>query len=128
MKATERAAKEVALEVSNQLLKEKYDDISNVYYSYATVAHDMKNHLIVLEDYCQKGKMEDALEYIARIKEPVSKIKKYISTGNNIIDIILNYKLSVADQDGILIDAEVDPIRGLSITDDDICAGRIRPV
>lgn len=122
MKATERAAKEVALEVSNQLLKEKYDDISNVYYSYATVAHDMKNHLIVLEDYCQKGKMEDALEYIARIKEPVSKIKKYISTGNNIIDIILNYKLSVADQDGILIDAEVDPIRGLSITDDDICA------
>lgn len=122
MKATERAAKEVALEVSNQLLKEKYVDISNVYYSYATVAHDMKNHLIVLEDYCQKGKMEDALEYIARIKEPALKIKKYISTGNNIIDIILNYKLSTAEQAAIIVKTDVDQIEGLNITDDDLCA------
>lgn len=122
IRAVERSAKEVALELSNEFLKEKYDEISTIYYDYATVAHDMKNHLIILEDYCQRGKMEDALEYITRIKEPVSRIKNYLSTGNNIIDIILNYKLSTAEQAGIMVETEVDPIEKLNITDNDLCA------
>lgn len=122
IRVTENTIEKVALEINNQFLKEKYDEISNMYYNYVTAAHDMKNHLIILENYCQNEKYENALEYIRKIKGPVSKIKKYISTSNEIIDIILNYKLSIAEQNGITIKIQTEQINNCGIESDDLCA------
>ena len=82
----------------------------------------MKNHLIILENYCQKGKLEEALDYIRKIKEPVSKVKKFLTTGNDIIDIILNYKLSVAEQKGIVVETETEILQAMIIEENDLCA------
>ncbi len=122
IRASENAAERVALELSNEFLKEKYDEISNVYYDYATVAHDMKNHLIILEDYCQNGKTNEALEYIRKIKKPVTRIKQYLFTGDEVLNIILNYKLAAAEQEGITVEIEAEPVDDLSIENNDLCA------
>lgn len=122
IRASENAAERVALELSNEFLKEKYDEISNVYYDYATVAHDMKNHLIILEDYCQNRKTNEALEYIRKIKKPVTRIKQYLFTGDEVLNIILNYKLAAAEQEGITVEIEAEPVDDLSIENNDLCA------
>jgi hypothetical protein len=59
-----------------------------------SVRHDMKNHIIVLKSLC-KEEPEKINEYLDSISNQMNSETQYVSTGNTVIDSMLNYKLDV---------------------------------
>ena len=43
------------VEYKNMMLEKNYQEIKNLYQNYMYTYHDIKNHLIVLQNYCNKG-------------------------------------------------------------------------
>lgn len=110
------------IELKTNLLEENYQELRNIYRNYAYTGHDMKNHLLILENYCKRGENEKAVQYIEKIQKPIHSIKQYIKSNNEIIDMILNYKFSEAEKKGICIDVEWDLEIVLDIDEVDLCA------
>lgn len=69
--------------------------------------HDMKNHLLMLQSYIDRGQCDKAVKYIQDISDCMLVPDQYISTGNQEVDIILNYKLAQADELGCSIDTQI---------------------
>lgn len=113
----------VTLEIYNKIMTDRYHEIEQVYHEFAFVNHDIKNHLIVLGEYEEAGEHDKALAYLKQIQIPLSqKISRYIKTGNDTIDIILNFKLMEAEKKGISIDIDSEIITEWQIDDADLCS------
>lgn len=113
----------VTLNIYNKMMADKYHEIEKVYREFAFVNHDIKNHLLVLGEYEEAQEHDKALAYIKKLQIPLSEnILRYIKTGNDIIDIILNYKLKDAEKSGISIDVNCEIIQGWEIDDADLCS------
>ena len=113
----------VTLELYNKMMTDKYHEIEHVYREFAFVNHDIKNHLIVLGKYEESGEHDKALAYLNKIQIPLSQnISRYITTGNDTIDIILNFKLKEAEKNGISINTNCEVIPEWLIDDIDLCS------
>lgn len=110
------------LEYQNTLLENNYQEIKSMYQDYMFTYHDMKNHMIVLQNYCITGETEKALNYIQNIQKSIEQVKQYIVSGNAIMDIILNYKISEAEKTDICIETEVDKLEEIAVEEYDMCA------
>lgn len=106
----------------NKMTESNYIELRNMYENYSCTYHDMKNHLIVIEGYCETGENEKALQYIQKLQNPIKTIEKYIESGNEIIDVILNSKIAAANKKGIHTDAAIDKIDKIYIEENDLCA------
>lgn len=65
--------------------------------------HDYKNHLIVMNSYLNNGRIEEAREYLEGLNESISESLKRISTGNFVVDAVLNNKAHYAQSKDIAI-------------------------
>ena len=65
--------------------------------------HDIKNHLLLLENIMSKGKHEDAEAYLNTINEKVSSFSNQISVNNGIAEAILNRFYTEAQEIGITL-------------------------
>ena len=65
------------------------------------IKHDMKNHMICINELCRKGKYEELEKYISGITDMLNESDKNIHVGNDIADAIINDKLSKAERKGI---------------------------
>lgn len=57
--------------------------------------HDMKNHMLLLNTYLEKGEYEKAREYAGSLSESHGMAQEYVRTGNMEVDSLLNYKLDL---------------------------------
>lgn len=55
--------------------------------------HDMKNHILALQALLQKGDIEEADRYLSSMQDFMTNPSEYITTGNESVDSLLNYKL-----------------------------------
>jgi hypothetical protein len=83
--------------------------------------HDMNNHLICLNQLAKEGKVDLVSDYVNVMQKQMSDIKqKVYIVGNEILDAILNYHLSMLDQN-----VRIHVIGGcqeeLSISNVDLC-------
>lgn len=69
--------------------------------------HDMKNHLISLKNLMEQANYEDSKAYIDEMI-PELGMAKTIRTGNIMIDGILNSKIYLADQSGVLVHTDIN--------------------
>lgn len=60
--------------------------------------HDMKNHILALQVLLQKREWEEANRYLCSMQEFMTNPSEYITTGNESIDSLLNYKLQRANE------------------------------
>jgi hypothetical protein len=58
--------------------------------------HDMKNHILALQVLVQKNEMEEADNYLQSMQSFMTNPQEYVSTGNDTIDGLLNYKIQKA--------------------------------
>lgn len=65
--------------------------------------HDIKNHLLLLENLMSTGKYENAQEYLNMINEKVSSFSNQISVNNGIADAIFNRFYMEAQEIGITL-------------------------
>lgn len=100
----------------NQLAdaKKQYNDMRNI-------RHDMKNHLQCISELLKKNEVEKTQEYLEDMLE--NKLKSvfyYVNTGNRVIDVIANTKLSLCQNENIKTTVDVNNFY-LNIDDVDIC-------
>jgi hypothetical protein len=83
------------------------------------IAHDIKNHLICLQELDSSKQIEDHLQ---GINEQLFALKKFPYTSNSALDIVLNEKASTAHAMGIDFIVLVDFSQGGFLRSVDICA------
>lgn len=91
--------------------KETYDEMIKVYQGTRRLKHDMRNHLMMIASCLQEGRTKNALQYTSEILDKMNLDYSYIVSGNDLLNYILNEKLSTAQQRGIYIKAEIENLR-----------------
>ncbi len=102
-----------AYESQIQILRESEKKIS-------ALRHDTRNHLIALREMALQGKCEEIQRYIREIYDEIRPKQEWISTGNYLIDGILNLKLTDAEDTGAMIQTEICIPENLQIHSRDI--------
>lgn len=91
------------------LLKLQYDCVKNtsretqhIYEEMQSVRHDLKNHLYCIDSLAIERKYNEIRQYVQDLLEKQQEEAcTIVFTGNDILDAILNTKISVAEQQGI---------------------------
>ena len=72
------------------------------------IKHDLKNHMLSISSLVNKGEKEETLNYIAEIMSNFSAGQNFASSGNIIIDSIINFKLQEAEQKEIVSELDIN--------------------
>lgn len=93
---TERALKQMSENYYSTLLRKEEET--------RKYRHDMNNHILCLKEYAKKEQAIDTLQYIEILQERLDEIqKKVYFTGNDILDILLNYHLQFLNNTDITV-------------------------
>lgn len=96
-------------------------DMAIVVENLRALRHDMNNHMSVLQGLLSMEEYQDAKDYLSTITEELSVANSFIFTENKVLSIILNNKLSKAQQFGITLDTEL-LTSATPFSDGDLCA------
>lgn len=83
--------------------------------------HDANKHYIILENLLVDNEKDRALQYVKTLKEDVKKIARKITTGNIVLDSVLNEKLVQIEDEGIELSIEIDSMEDTFIKDQEWC-------
>lgn len=97
------------IEVRNHTIASSYTDLTKYYQGNAQLYHDMKQHIMVLQELFENNKCEEAQKYLNSLSE-IAVVLECTWTGNAIMDCILNNKKAVCDQENFNMIIDVDPI------------------
>lgn len=105
----------------NDLISKQYNEVENIYKQMRGWKHDYHNHIQVMKAYLALGKYEDMDNYLDDLDIDLTSIDTVLKTGNLMVDAILNSKLSLANSQGININAKATVPKNLKVSDVDIC-------
>ena len=88
--------------------REMSNEIKELQKRSRALKHDMKNHIMVIASYLTANEYEEAKEYLSKILDNLNKMYTYISTGNSLLNYIVNTKLQYAKDKGIDVKAEIE--------------------
>lgn len=98
MKSYEEKNEKELLAQQNKAYQNQFDLIRQSQQSMRMLRHDLKNHILALEDMISKEKKEESLEYLNNMLQSTRNSEEYVSSGNESVDSILNYKIHEAKQ------------------------------
>ncbi len=78
-----------------------YDNLEQQYREALSLLHDVKRHIRAIEELYHHKENETAAEYSKRISNKLDFFKLYEYTDNRMLNIILNDKLRIAEQEKI---------------------------
>ncbi len=107
-------------QMKNELLKQNYKNLQNLYMSNQYIFHDFKHHIVLLKNHLENCEYEKASQYLGKIMEPVERLSKYIYTGCDVLDLVLNIKGDEANQKGIRYQVEVEGEFKTNINENDM--------
>ncbi len=84
-----------------------YQDLEEYSNQMSRLRHDLKNHLSILNDLISKGNLEQAKSYISSYSHEITSTKTVITTGNQVVDSILNSKIKKAKNVNIEVNCEI---------------------
>ncbi|MBR3811120.1 MAG: GHKL domain-containing protein [Agathobacter sp.] len=113
----------------NEKLAKQFLESQNEHYQYLEkrehetkkFRHDIKNHLILLENLINNQKYDETEEYLKAINEKVSTFSNHVSVNNGIADAILNRFYIDAKEKGITLKVSGHFPMDCYITAYDIC-------
>ena len=83
--------------------------------------HDIRNHIAVVKNLLQSGKLEEAVSYMEDMDDMAEKMSFPCSTNNPVVDILVGNKLGIAKSMGIDVDCSLLLPYPCSLRDIDIC-------
>lgn len=108
------------LEKQKELTLASYENLRRQHEEIMMIRHDMMNHFHTLNDLSTEDQVKSYLEEIIGQNQNVRPI---IQSGNQMLDIILNNKLSTAMDAGIKVEiVKVSAPAKLPVTDADLCS------
>ncbi len=97
---SERMEKRLAME-QNQYYEKQFELIQSSVQTTNMIRHDIKNHVLSLQALAEENKVEDLITYLDSIQRNVGLHHSFASSGNIIIDSILNFKFEEAQQQNV---------------------------
>lgn len=89
------------LEQEEHSLNQYVEEVKTRYEKTRAFRHDVKNHITVVRDFLQNGKLEQALNYIGEMDGITEELSFPCSTNNPVADIVIGNKLGIAKSIGI---------------------------
>lgn len=83
--------------------------------------HDIRNHIAVVKNLLQSGKVEEAVGYMEDMDDRAEKMSFPCSTNNPVVDILVGNKLGIAKSMGIDVDCSLFLPYPCNLKDIDIC-------
>lgn len=112
---------EMSLREEQLLLQQtQYESIISGYDQVKKVRHDMLGHLIAIDGYLEKHKMDDAKSYIRQLHEEIAYTSRRIISGNVAVDAIINNRMVLAEKHGVVIVTDVALPKEMSIKNLDL--------
>lgn len=109
------------VDLTNNLLKERYSNLKNIHDIEARMYHDHRNHLYILKKFVQDQNNQAALDYMETLFKPIDQVENEVWTGNDIVDFILSCKKSEAKKKSILMNIQANATK-IDLTVNDINA------
>lgn len=104
------------LHLKDELMEDKYQIMMKNQH----MAHDMKNQMIILKEYCHRKKWEKLAGYIEELGGDYMNASLQLWTGNRILDLLLNQKMEKAKSEGIKVDINVGVIHKIPLSDSEL--------
>ena len=91
------------------LCSQQAEERKSTYRELHKIRHDLKKHLCGILGMLEKGQINNAKEYISEIlnESIVSNTKEISTSGNIIVDSMINHEYAIAQNDGIEFNASV---------------------
>lgn len=113
----------LALRLQGKIARENYEAIQKQARQTAVMRHDISKHLGTVRALLSDGKQEKAMEYINQVTQQAAQLQAVISSGNYMIDTILNSRLSGAEEQGVQIRIRRAAVpQKLALSDTDLCS------
>lgn len=117
-----RLSTEVSLlEQQEHSLNQYVEEAKAHYEKTKSFRHDIRNHITVVKELLQRGKTEQAMEYIGDLDEMTAELSFLCSTNNPVVDILVGKKLGLAESMGIRVDCTLLLPGPCGLRDIDIC-------
>jgi sensor histidine kinase YesM len=98
-----------------------YKDLEMSNSEIRSLRHDIKNHLQCLNELIRTEKKQEAQKYIQSVADILTVNNRLITTGNSVLDSILNAKLMVINEKNINFNYTIEIPREIKIEPVDIC-------
>lgn len=104
----------------NRMLIENYKSLLDSYNYNRAFYHDLKSQYLIIKNYLKQNEYEKAEEYMESIQD-FKHVEIAAYTGNEILDLILSYKINIARRQGIDVSVTAEQIL-FPLTDQEIVA------
>ena len=109
------------LEQEEHSLNQYVEEAKTRYDETKSFRHDIRNHIAVVKNLLQSGKLEEAVSYMEDMDDMAEKMSFPCSTNNPVVDILVGNKLGIAKSMGIDVDCSLLLPYPCSLRDIDIC-------
>ena len=109
------------LEQEEYFLNRYVEEAKTRYDKTKSFRHDIRNHIAVVKNLLQSGKLEEAVSYMEDMDDMAEKMSFPCSTNNPVVDILAGNKLGIAKSMGIGVDCSLLLPYPCSLRDIDIC-------
>ena len=109
------------LEQEEHFLNQYAEEAKARYDETKSFRHDIRNHLAVVKNLLQSGKLKEAVSYIEDMDDMAEKMSFPCSTNNPVVDILVGNNLGIAKSMGIDVNCSLFLPYPCSLRDIDIC-------
>ena len=95
------------LEQEEHSLNQYVEEARTRYDRTKSFRHDIRNHIAVVKNLLQSGKLEEAVSYMEDMDDMAEKMSFPCSTNNPVVDILVGNKLGIAKSVGIDADCSL---------------------
>lgn len=94
--------------LQSEMYRQQLDVMSKSAESYRIFRHDIKHHIVMLQDYASRGEVENISEYLnGTATDYLERSATEVNTGNEVVNSVLNYYFACIKGIGGIIDYEV---------------------
>lgn len=104
------------------MVTQKYTELEKAMEKNRQLSHDLKNHILVLKHFKMEENYEGIDKYIEEIEQNFFDTKRGVWTGNQIADMLLEQKRTLAEQEGITFTIQAVPIAEWMFDDSETCS------
>lgn len=109
------------LEQEEHSLNQYVEEAKARYDETRSFRHDIRNHIAVVKNLLQSGKLKEAASYIEDMDDMAETMSFPCSTNNPVVDILVGNKLGIAKSMGIRVDCSLLLPYPCGLRDIDIC-------
>ena len=114
----EQASRMLRQQISIQT--ENYSALKENYSTQRRATHEFERHVRVIRDLLDQGEYETAQNYVSQLQNDRALRIFCIASNNPVVDVVLNQKYQVAQENGIKMSVKVNDLSSLSIQANDL--------